>query len=300
MKKEKFSPLPYVVVVLMGLLLAVNYTLFVVPNSFAPAGINGVAVMVQYKLGFSVGYMALLVNIPLCIFAFFAIRREFAVRTLLFCVAYSGFYLYLQNSGMLARFAYNAEGVDTIYPVILAGLISGFVYGMVIPRDACTGGTDILARYVSKKKPALNFFWISFSLNAVVALSSYFVFVQNVDGEPVYNMKPVCLCLLYCFTSSFIGTTILSQSRAASEFVVITKHPDEIEKIIIEQMHHSATRIEATGVYTGKEKTVLLCVVNRHQGVEFLHAVQHFPDTFVIEQTVSNTVGNFKRIKKKF
>lgn len=296
MKKHSVA-LTYILIILLGLLLAVNYTLFIVPNGFAPAGINGVAVMIQYKLGFSVGYLSLLINIPLCIVAFFTIRRAFAVRTLVFCLTYSLFYLYLQNSGLLSRFVYNAEGVDTIYPVILAGLISGFVCGVLFRKNSCSGGTDVIGRFVSVKKPELNFFWVTFTLNAAVAFTSYFVYAQTVNGELVYNMKPVCLCLLYCFLTSFIANYVMKQARAAQEFVVITQHPEQVEPIIVEQMHHSATRIGATGVYTGKEKTVLLCVLNRHQSVEFMEAMRHIPSTFVFENTVGSVGGNFKKVK---
>ena len=76
-------------IVIAGGLLAFGTTLVVIPNCFAPAGITGVAVMVQYKLGFSVGYLSLLFIVPLCIFAFFAIDRRFAVRTAVFSVVYS-------------------------------------------------------------------------------------------------------------------------------------------------------------------------------------------------------------------
>ena len=52
-------------VILMALLLAVNYHIFIVENNFAPAGLNGIATMIQYKTGFSTNYMSLLINVPI-------------------------------------------------------------------------------------------------------------------------------------------------------------------------------------------------------------------------------------------
>ena len=69
--KHKQEILEYLLIVVIGIVFALSYALFVTPNHFAPAGINGIAVMVQYKLGFSIGYMSLIINIPLCIAAFF-------------------------------------------------------------------------------------------------------------------------------------------------------------------------------------------------------------------------------------
>lgn len=300
MKSKHVIFAEYVFIFFLGILLAFSYILFIVSNSFAPAGINGVAVMIQYKLNFSVGFMSLIINVPLCVFAFFFINRKFAVRTLLFCIVYSVSYLILQTesiSDFLSSFQYNAGGVDTIYPVLIAGIISGFCYGTLFRLSSSTGGTDIIAKYLSKKNPHLNFFWITFAINAVVALASYFVYTEEIAGQIIYNFKPVCLCIFYCFTSSFVGNYMLKGLRSACEFVIITSHAEEIEKLILETLHHSATRLKGQGIYSDAEKDVLVCVVNKHQMVEFQDMIRRFPDTFTFVKTVDDTVGNFKKIK---
>lgn len=297
MKTKQASVLEYLFIVLLGVFFALGYVLFVITNSFAPAGINGIAVMLQYKLNFSVGYMSLIVNVPLCAFAFFFVNKRFAIRTLVFCLVYSFSYLLFQHVD-LTRFQYNAGGVDTIYPVLIAGLISGFCYGCLFRLNSSTGGTDVIAKFVSKRKPFLNFFWITFAINAVVAFASYFVYAEyGADGELVYNFKPVCLCMLYCFTSSFVGNFMLKGSRSACEFVIVTTHADEIERLILETLHHSATRLKGEGCYSGTDKEVLICVVNKHQMVEFQDMIRRVPETFTFVKTVDDTVGNFKKIK---
>ena len=292
MKNKSVSAVQYLTIFLVGILLAFNYILFITPNNFAPAGINGIAVMIQYKLNFSVGYMSLIINVPLCIFAFFLIERKFSIKTLIFCLVYSFVYLGLQQLDF-SKFQYNAQGIDTVYPVIIAGLLSGLVYGLLFKINACTGGTDIVARFLSKKKPFLNFFWVMFSINAVVAISSCFVYVEN----GVLNYKPACLCMLYCFVSSYIGNTMLKGSKSAYNFTVITAHPEEIEKAVIEKLHHSATRLHGQGIYSNNEKTVLICLVNKHQLVDFENIIKNYPDTFAFAENVTQTFGNFKKIK---
>jgi uncharacterized membrane-anchored protein YitT (DUF2179 family) len=42
----------YAMVVLIALMMALNYQLFVFPNTFAPAGLNGIFTMIQHVLGF--------------------------------------------------------------------------------------------------------------------------------------------------------------------------------------------------------------------------------------------------------
>ena len=142
----------YVMTAALGCLYAFSYILFIVPNDFAPSGINGIAIMVQYKLNFSVGYMSLLINIPLCIFAYFFVDKGFAFKTATFCIVYSLSYLIFQNMD-LAAYQYDAKDVDTIYPVIISALrvyagdgVMQTFYQFVFYRGGRSGNDDKLVR----------------------------------------------------------------------------------------------------------------------------------------------------------
>ncbi len=288
--------LEYVSIVLVAVLLAFNYVLFIVPNNFAPAGLNGIATMLQYKLGFSIGYFSLIINVPLCVFAYFLIDKDFAVKCLVFCLTYSGVYLVLQQIDF-TNLSYNAHGIDTVFPCLIAGILSGLVYGVCFRANSSTGGTDIVAKYINKKYPAFSLFWIIFAINAVVAVSSLFVYGSKADGSFILDYKPVCLCVLYCFTSTFMGNKILEGYKTAYKFIIITPHAEDIEKDILTKLRHSATRLEGTGAYSHENKEVLLCVVNKHQITDLKNILKNYPQTFSFVETVNETVGNFKKIK---
>ena len=286
-----------VVIALSAIIHAFGTHLFVVPNNFAPSGLNGIATMVQYKTGFSIGYMSLLINIPLCIFAFFTVGKGFAVKSFVFCGTYSVAYLIIQNLG-LEEFRYCANGHDTIFPVLLSGVLLGAVYGICMRLSGSTGGTDIVSKYISKLKPELNFFWINFSINAVVAAISFFVYAKEGDSGMIYDYKPVCLCIVYCFVTSFVGNQILLGTRRACKFTVITAHGEKITKEITTQLKHGVTKIEAVGTFTNDGKDMLICVINRHQITDFQKILKKYDNTFSFCETVEETFGNFRRVKK--
>ena len=87
----------YLQIALSAVGLAFVYYIFIIQNSFAPAGLNGIATMIQHKTGFSISYMSLLVNIPLATAAYFLVQKDFSVKTLLFSVVYSVSFLLLQH-----------------------------------------------------------------------------------------------------------------------------------------------------------------------------------------------------------
>ena len=282
----------YVSVIAAAVLLAFVYYIFIVTNSFAPAGLNGIATMIQYKTGFSISYMSLLINIPLSLLSYFLIQKDFAKKTCLFSVVYSVSFLLLQRLP-LEFIQYNALGHDTIYPVILSGVISGVVYGVCFRNNASTGGTDIISRYINKVKPQTNFFVVTFILNGLVAVSSIFVY-----SEGDLNYKPAALCIIYCFISTFVGNLLLKTTKTAYKFTIITTHKEELIEEVTKKLHHGCTEIEAVGSYTGERKGVLICIINKHQLNDLQRIVSGYDNTFSYFETVNETYGNFKHIKK--
>lgn len=284
----------YLTIILCGFILAINYHLFVINNQFAPSGINGVATMIQYKYGFSIGYMSLLINIPLCTIGYFLVNRDFACKSFVFSLAYSLSYLLLQQSDDLQRFAYNAQGVDTVLPVLVAGVVAGVIYGFCFRSGGSTAGTDIISKVISVRRPQFNFFWVTFTLNVLVALASFFVYaVPGESGELVYNFKPVVLCIIYCFCSSEIGNRMIRGSQSAIKCEIITNEPAAIAAIILHQLHRGVTKVEARGMYTETDRSLLICVIAKHDLPDLEKILRDFPGTFAYMQPVNEIVGNF-------
>ena len=287
----------YVIISVLAVVMAFNYKLFIVPNDFAPAGLSGIGTMIQYKLHFSIGWFSLIINVPLCLLAFFFVNREFSVKSLVFVVVYSVAYLVLQQFDT-SRFEYDAGGVDTIFPCLIAGIINGFLFGVCVRSNGSKGGTDVVAKFVNVKVPRLNFFWVTFAINAAVAAASFFVYAESGEnGQLIYDYRPVVLCMLYSFTTSFVGNFMLKGSKTAYKFVVITQHAEDIEQEILQKLNRAATRLHGTGAYTKAEKEVLICVVGKHQVIDFQNIIKNYPDTFSFVETVNETIGNFRRSK---
>ncbi len=285
MKKKLLS---YLVVVGLALACALNYQLFVFPNRFAPAGLNGLCTMIQYLFHISVGYMSLLINIPLAIWAMVKVSRTMAVRSMVYVVAFSLALILLQRVD-LSRFAYEtANGTSKILGPLVAGVINGASYSILARCGANSGGMDFVAAVVHKKHPEMGFFWIIFLINAIVAGCSYFVYG--------YQVEPVILCILYSFMSSTVSDRVVRGRRSAVRCEIITDCPEEISEAIITRMHHTATLVPARGMYSNKETHVLLCIVNRNQIPELAELLEEYPHTFAVLSAVSDVIGNFKRL----
>ena len=275
----------------MAALMALNYQIFILHNAFAPAGINGLATMVQYVFHFSIGYMSLIINIPLAVFAFFRVDRVYAGKTLLFVLVFSGVLLFLQRSVDLSRFIYHTgDGRSTLLAPVASGTLNGLIYGVAIRHGGSTGGTDVMAAYVHKHHPEFSLMRIIFIFNTAVALLSYFVYD--------FNIEPVILCIAYSFITSHVSDGILKGGEQALKVEIITPHSERITEALIERLHHSVTIVKAQGGYTHQDKELLVCIINNRQITEITEILSEFPDTFAYVSNVNRTLGNFKRISR--
>ena len=287
MKKFK-KLLTYLAIIAMALICAVSFELFIFPNHFAPAGLTGLCTMVQYIFDINVGYLSLIINIPLAIAVYLFVSKPMAIRSMVYVGTFSVSLLLLDKVD-LSMFQYATEtGTSTILGPLVAGIIFGYCYSFLVKCSSTSGGTDFIAALIHKKKPEQSTLWIIFSLNVVVALCSYFVYD--------YRIEPVILCIMYAFMSSTVTDSVARGTREAVRFEIITNHPDEIADEIILKLRHSCTLIPAKGMYLGKETNILYCVVNKSQINALSKIINRYPNTFAVMDSVSDVMGNFKRM----
>ena len=278
----------YAIILLLAFGNAMSYHIFVFPNRFAPSGLNGLCTIIQELFGLNVGYLSLIINVPLALLVFEFINRKLAFRSMVYVVTFSALLVVLERVD-LSAFAYATEnGTSTILGPLVAGIISGAVYGFLVKCSAYTGGMDYVASLVRIKRPDLNFFYVTFLINVCVAFISYFVYG--------YQIEPVILCILYSFMSSTVSDNMLKSGRAAIRFEIITDTPQELSQAIIEKLHHSCTLIPAKGMYSGQEKKLLICVINKSQIAALSKIIRSYPNTFAIMSSVSEVMGNFKKL----
>ena len=77
---------------------------------------------------------------------------------------------------------------------------------------------------------------------------------------------------------------------------VVTDRADELAEVLLRQMRHGVTVIPAEGMFSKQEKKLLVCIVNRHQIVQFQNVLCRFPGSFAYVSEVTETMGNFKHI----
>ena len=287
--RAKASIGSYLIIPVLAVCMALSYELFIFPNRFAPAGVGGIVTMVQYLFHFNAGYLNLLINVPILIAAWFLVDREFVIKSAIFTLVFSTAFLVLDKVDF-TPFAYHTDnGTSNILAPVAAGTINGTLYGYAVRHHGSTGGTDVLAFSIRHYHPEMNPMWIGFTLNVVIAVASYFVYD--------FKFEPVICCIIYGFVNTSMANTVLKGYDAALKFEIITENPEGLAGELLAHLHHGVTLVSAEGAYTHNEKSLVICVVNKHQIADVQRLIQRYPGSFAYITSVNSTVGNFKRIK---
>ena len=278
----------YLVIAFVALAASLNYELFVFPNQFAPSGLNGICTMIQHIWGISVGYLSLLINLPLALWCYIEVSKPIALRSMVYVVVFSLGLIILDHVDLSMFYYMTENGTSKILGPLVAGIIQGYVFSILVKASAYSGGTDFVSAIIHKRNPNKSVFGMSFAINSFIAVCSYFVYG--------YQMEPVILCIMYSFMSSTVAERQMKSGREAICFEIITDYPNEISQEIIEKLNHTTTLIPAKGMYSGRETNMLICVVNKTQAATVSKIVRKYPYTFAVMDPVGEVMGNFKNL----
>lgn len=234
------------------------------------------------------GYLNLVMNIPLAIAVYFKVSKTLAVRAFTWVGLFSIFLIVLEKFDLSGVIYSTDNGTSIIMGPLVAGIIAGSLTAILLRAGTHVGGTNFISSLIHKSRPDFNFFWVTFVLNCIVAVASYFVYD--------YKIEPVLMCILYSFTSSSVTDRMVRNDRSAIRFEIVTKHPEQLSRSIIDLLHHSATLLPGKGIYQDREVNVLICVVNKSQAPLLSEIIRSVPDTFAVSSMVSDVIGNFARL----
>ncbi len=282
-------------VLLSGIVRALAIYIFVSPNSFAPGGINGLSVLLEYVTKINSGYFLIIFNVPLFFVAFFLLGKREAVISTSSMLLTSGLLIVFDYIPGFPKYGGAADGASATVNGMLAAIASGILLGValaVMLRSVGTaGGTAVLASVVNKKWRFLSVSWITFGFDASVVIASFFVYHRGASFT--VKLDPVLLALVSLFVTSKTSDAILHGFKIAYKFEIVTNTPEELSAEIIQKLHHSVTRLAAEGMYSHTDKSMLVCIIRKRQIAELQRIIKKYPDTFAYFSPTSEVYGKF-------
>jgi uncharacterized membrane-anchored protein YitT (DUF2179 family) len=227
---------------------------FLIPNKIAAGGVAGLSTVIYYwaKATFGViipvGTQMLVMNAVLLFIAWRVRGRHYLAKTLYGAVTLS------LLVDVIAPYTPHLAGDDLLLAALWGGAITGLGMGLVFKGGGNTGGTDIVAQLLSARVP----FGVGQIMLVVDACVTVLAALQFGPNLALYGVVAI-------FVATATIDLVLEGVSVEKAVWIISDFADEIGSAINSDMGRGATRLEATGVYTGEKRGTLFVVLARNE-----------------------------------
>lgn len=168
---------------------------------------------------------------------------------------------------------WNLAGNDLLLSALYGGVIQGVGIGLVFLGGGTTGGTDMMAAIIQKFLKHYSIAQIMQVIDAAIVIVGMYVF----------GMHKALYAIIAVYLVTKVSDGLIEGLKFSKAAYIITGKPDEISNMIINDLDRGVTGINAKGMYSGQDKLMLFCVVNKKEIVMLKEKVDEIdPAAFVI------------------
>ncbi|OLN22069.1 hypothetical protein BTO30_11610 [Domibacillus antri] len=262
-----------------AVLMAVGLEIFLVPNLIMDGGIVGISIILSNLTGVKLGLFLFLLNIPFFFLGYKQIGKTFAFSTV--------FGIAILSIASTLLHPVSAFTDDIILAAVFGGIALGAGVGIVIRYGGSLDGTEILAILMNKKLP--------FSVGEIVMFFNVFIFTW---GGFVFGWdRAMYSVLAYFIAFKTIDVVIQGLDESKSAWIISDQY-QAIGEAIIARLGRGVTYLNGKGAYTGDDKKVIFCVINRLEEAKLKSIVEDLDEgAFLAVADIAEVRGG--RFKKK-
>jgi uncharacterized membrane-anchored protein YitT (DUF2179 family) len=268
------------------ILIALGLIWFLEPNTIAPGGVTGLAIVIERLTGVPIYITNLIINVPLFILGIVVLGKGAGVKTAYGTLGLSGFLVLLTN----VEFTNSPATADPLLASIFGGVIVGIGIGLLFKVGGSTGGTDLAGAILNKFFPSLS------AAKLMMFVDICVIVLAGVVSGKVETALYSSFCLYIMVKAADFIVEDLNYSKS---FYIISRKSEEISERIIKELERGVTALQGRGMYSGEEKDILMCVVNRAQVQKVKNIVREIdPEAFVMLNTTHEVLGEGFQLNK--
>lgn len=262
-------------------IMAIGTSLLLLPNKLSSGGFAGIATITYYLFNWSMGTVIVLINIPFFIMAFIRIGKEFVFKSIIGTVMLSFFIDLLDKIQPLTN--------DRLLACIYGGILLGVGTSLILRASASTGGSDMVSYIIKSFKPGL-------STSNLIVIFDFIVVTLNVICFKQLEIGLYSAISIYLM-GKVIDIIFEGVDFSKMMFIISDKHI-EISNEIGKKISRGTTGIYSKGMYTNKEKTMLMCIASRGEVIRIRQIANEVdPKSFIVISNVREVYGKgFKKI----
>lgn len=261
-----------------SLIMSIGVYFFKIPNGFSTGGVSGIATVLGGVIPFlSPGTIIFIINVALLILGFVLLGKGAGIKTVYCSLLFSALTWVFEAILPIASPLTDQPLLELCYAILLTGIGSAILFHF----SASSGGTDIIA-LILKKYTSLDVGKALLCTDILISASSFLVF----------GLRTGLFSLLGLFAKAFLVDSVIENINICKSFMIITSKPEKIVEYIINDMHHSATTVDARGEYTHDNKKMVFILCKRIEAARLKAKIREIdPNAFVIVQSTSEIIG---------
>lgn len=282
-KAVLLSPKSLIVSVFGVFLYTLGINLFITPANLFPIGTMGLVYEISFileKFGITlqadIGYF--LLNIPILILGYFKVGKKFTVKTLI-VVAFTSVFMSaipVPDAPLMS---------DTLLAIIASALISGVGVALLLRVGASSGGTDIIALYMSIAK-GKSFGTFNTAFNGIVIAIAVIL---------TKDLTTAIYLLIYVYILSVTIDKIHNSGEKFTMIIVTSMSAEVKQSLFGAGVRRGITVIDSKGGYTGNPNRTLLITCERNEYPEFTRMIKEVdPKAFISTFKTQDVVGEFE------
>ena len=247
---------------------------FMLPSHVSVGSGAALAMVLSNFIPLSVSMITLIMNIGLLIIGFILIGPEFGIKTV-YCSILMPLIM-----GLFEWLFPNFQSItqDPMLDVICYILVVGVGLAILFPRNASSGGLDIVAKILNK--------YLKIDLGKAMSYSGIAVALSS---ALCYDSKIVVLSVLGTYFGGMILDNFIFGINIKRRVCVISKELDTIVDFVLNELHSGATLNEITGAYDKTKSMEMITIVDKNEYrllMDFIHKTD--PKAFVTVYAVSD------------
>lgn len=259
------------------LLIAAGTYFFKFTNNFTFGGITGLAVLVAESGVISASDFTFLVNMILLIIGFIILGKKFAAKTAYCSILLSVSLSLLERLCPMKAPLTDQPMLELAFAIALPSLGSAILFNI----GSSSGGTDIIAMILKK--------YTSVDIGKSLLVTDFFI---TLAGCFVFDIETGLYSFLGLAIRSFLIDGFIESLNLSKYFNVVCKNPEPICGFIKNELHRSATIVDAKGAFSGDRKYLVLTVLNRFQAVKLRNYIkENEPEAFLLISNTSEIIG---------
>jgi uncharacterized membrane-anchored protein YitT (DUF2179 family) len=256
-------------------IVAIGINMFFVPNKIAAGGITGLATVLHYLSGLSVGSLMLIFNVPLFIIGIKILGAKYGLKTLYGAIALAVLVdVFAPYTPTLTH--------DILLNSIYGGLLVGVGMGLVFRFRGNTAGTAMAAAILHK----------IFNITVGQALLILDFFVVAFAGIVFKSPELALYAIIAIFVTAKIIDLVQEGPNNSKAFFIMAAEPELLAEGILKEVDRGVTFLQGKGGYTGQDRELLLCVVETSEVTQLKELIyQHDPQAFIIVTDAQEVLG---------